>query len=385
MTPLEMIQADSFIGAAGARGFSLYTGVPCSYLTPFINHVIDSPQLRYVAAANEGDAVAIAAGAVLGGQRAVCMFQNSGLGNAVNPLTSLTYVFRIPMLLITTLRGEPGGPTDEPQHALMGAITGRMLELMEIPWEYFPRDPEAVEGVLDRAAAQMEHTNRPFALVMRKGAVSPRSLETSPRNMETFDARSAGAQRPATTGRSGLLQAIQQSVGDSDLILATTGYSGRELWALADRPSQFYMVGSMGCLSSIGLGLALSQPRRRVVVIDGDGAMLMRMGALGTIGHERPTNLVHVLLDNEMHESTGGQSTVSHSVDCCAVAAACGYPRVRRGTTAEEMKRFLAEAECGPSFLHFKVKPGVPEGLPRPTIGPADVARRFVRHIRATS
>jgi len=377
--------ADNFIGAAGARGFSFYSGVPCSYLTSLVNCVIDSPQSRYVAAANEGDAVAIAAGATLGGQRAVCMFQNSGLGNAVNPLTSLTYAFRIPMLLITTLRGEPNGPADEPQHALMGAITGRMLELMEIPWEYFPRDGEAIEGVLDRALEQMEQTSRPFALVMQKGAVSPRSIEESPRKMETFDARSAGAERPATTGRSELLQAIQQSVLDSDLILATTGYTGRELWALEDRPSQLYMVGSMGCLSSMGLGLALSRPHRRVVVIDGDGAMLMRMGALATIGHERPANLVHVLLDNEMHESTGGQATVAHSVDSCAVAAACGYPRVRRGTTVEEMKRFLAEAESGPSFLHFKVKPGVPEGLPRPTIGPAEVARRFGRHIRATS
>jgi phosphonopyruvate decarboxylase len=380
-----MIQADSFIEAAGARGFSLYTGVPCSYLTPFINCVIDSSDLRYVGAANEGDAVAIAAGAALGGRRAVCMLQNSGLGNAVNPLTSLTYVFRIPMLLITTLRGEPGGPVDEPQHALMGAITTRMLELMEIPWEYFPRESEAIEGVLDRARAHMEQASRPFALVMQKGAVSPRSLESSPRTAETFDATPAGAHRPATARRSELLRAIQQSVRETDLILVTTGYAGRELWALADRPSQLYMVGSMGCLSSIGLGLALSQPRRRVVAIDGDGAMLMRMGALATIGQERPANLVHVMLDNEMHESTGGQSTAAHSVDSCAVAAACGYPRVRRGTTVEQMERLLAEAESGPSFLHFKVRPGVREGLPRPTIGPADVARRFVRHIRATT
>ena len=133
-----MIEARAFIEAARERGFGLYTGVPCSYLKPFINYVIDSDQLRYVGAANEGDAVAIGAGAQLAGTRSVVMFQNSGLGNAVNPLTSLTYTFRIPVLLIPTLRGEPGGPADEPQHELMGAVTTDMLDLMNIQWEYFP-------------------------------------------------------------------------------------------------------------------------------------------------------------------------------------------------------------------------------------------------------
>ena len=133
-----MIDAGHFIAAALQRGFNLYTGVPCSYLTPFINHTINSGELRYIAAANEGDAVAIAAGAELGGSPAVVMFQNSGLGNAVNPLTSLTWTFRIPVLLIVTWRGEPGGYADEPQHELMGAITPQLLELMGIPWELFP-------------------------------------------------------------------------------------------------------------------------------------------------------------------------------------------------------------------------------------------------------
>lgn len=133
-----MIKAESFAEAVKKRGFGLWTGVPCSYLKPFINFVIDDPEQQYVAAANEGDAVAIAAGAQLGGLRAIAMFQNSGLGNAVNPLTSLTYTFKIPILLIVTLRGEPGGAPDEPQHKLMGEITERMLDLMEIPGNIFP-------------------------------------------------------------------------------------------------------------------------------------------------------------------------------------------------------------------------------------------------------
>ena len=139
-----MIQAETFVQAASDHGFNLWTGVPCSYLTPFINYVIDDQSSRYVVAANEGDAVAIAAGASLAGGRAIAMFQNSGLGNAVSPLTSLTHVFQIPVLLIVTLRGEPGGPADEPQHGLMGSITTRLLELMEIPWAYFPTDVAAV-------------------------------------------------------------------------------------------------------------------------------------------------------------------------------------------------------------------------------------------------
>jgi phosphonopyruvate decarboxylase len=133
-----MIEAPAFIAAAAERGFRLYAGVPCSYLTAFINFTIGSRQLRYVAAANEGDAVAIAAGSELGGAAAIAMFQKSGLGNAVSPLTSLTHTFRIPVLLIVTWRGEPGGAADEPQHGLMGEITPAMLELMQIPWALVP-------------------------------------------------------------------------------------------------------------------------------------------------------------------------------------------------------------------------------------------------------
>src|SRR5882757_3383967 len=143
-----MIKAESFIEKAKGAGFALYTGVPCSYLKPFINYVIDSPGLRYIGATNEGDAVAIASGAELGGKRSVVMFQNSGFGNTVNPLTSLNAIFKIPVLVIATLRGEPGGPADEPQHAMMGEITTGLFDLMQIPWEYFPTDESQIAAVL---------------------------------------------------------------------------------------------------------------------------------------------------------------------------------------------------------------------------------------------
>jgi phosphonopyruvate decarboxylase len=166
-------------------------------------------------------------------------------------------------------------------------------------------------------------------------------------------------------------------------VIAATGYTGRELYALEDRSEQLYMVGSMGCAMSLGLGLALAQPKCRVIVLDGDGAVLMRMGGLATVGYERPPNLVHVLLDNQMHESTGGQSTVSHSVDFCAIAAACGYPVIKRVRTPEEVAAFLEHPDgAALSFLHVRILPGAPEDLPRPTIKPYEVAARFRKRIK---
>ncbi|HXK58063.1 MAG TPA: thiamine pyrophosphate-dependent enzyme, partial [Gammaproteobacteria bacterium] len=163
--------------------------------------------------------------------------------------------------------------------------------------------------------------------------------------------------------------------------VATTGYTGRELYACDDRENQFYMIGSMGCASSLGLGLALSQPGRRVYVLDGDGALLMRMGTLATIGYQRPTNLVHILLDNHCHESTGGQSTVSHSVDFCAIAAACGYPDIHRIVNAGALRSLLREPPDMLRFIHAEMLQGVPEDLPRPSVTPEQVARRISAYL----
>ncbi len=377
-----MIPAPRFVEAARSRGFSLYSGVPCSYLKPFINCVIDSPQLHYIGAANEGDAVAVAAGAWLGGKRAVIMFQNSGLGNAVNPLTSLNFTFRIPALIITTLRGEPGGAPDEPQHELMGAITTNMLELMQVPWEYFPANESDIEAVLERATRYMDTHHLPYALVMRKGTVDSYALRSRPQKRPTFSASCPCVSgSPASASRAEVLQALQSATRPGDIMLATTGFTGRELYACGDSDNQLYMVGSMGCVSSLALGLALAQPNRRIIAVDGDGALLMRMGAMATIGYEHPVNLTHILLDNQRHESTGGQSTVSHSIDFCAIAAACGYPQVAHATASADAGRFLEQERKGPGFLHVKIRPGVADDLPRPDITPAQVAQRLRRFV----
>lgn len=376
-----MIAAGTFVTAAAERGFSLYSGVPCSYLTPFINYTIGSDQLRYVPAANEGDAVAIAAGAELGGCGAVAMFQNSGLGNAVNPLTSLTWTFRIPILLIVTWRGEPGGHPDEPQHELMGQITPQMLELMDIPWALFPDSDAAIAPALDAAVAYMQAEQRPYALLMRKGSVADSALEAAGREPVPPKAASI-PRRSASKQRQAMLAAIRMADPGRDVLVATTGYMGRELYALGDSANQLYMVGSMGCAVSLALGLALAQPGRRVIAIDGDGAALMRLGALTTVAYQRPENLVHIVIDNGCHESTGGQSTVSPHVDFCAIAAACGYPSLASASEPAELSALLAAPASGPQFIHVPVRPGVPPNLPRPVITPAEVAARLRQHLR---
>lgn len=374
-----MIEAGQFVGGARERGFDLYAGVPCSYLKPFINYVIDADDLTYVGAANEGDAVAIAAGAELGGSRGVVMLQNSGLGNTVNPLTSLTETFRIPVMIIVTLRGEPGGAPDEPQHELMGRITADLLDLMGVRWAWFPEREDDVESALDAAVAHLDAERRPFAFVMRKGSVAKHALETSPAVREiAFD---TPPHVPPAATRTELLRAVQSAVTADDIIVATTGYTGRELYALDDRPNQIYMVGSMGCASSLGLGLAIVRPERRVIVLEGDGAALMRLGALATIGYQRPRNLVHVLLDNGLHESTGGQSTVSASIDFARIASACGYPSVAAVALPDDLAARVASAGTELTFLHVPMLPGIPADLPRPTITPAEVAERLRRHI----
>lgn len=375
-----MIEAKSFVETAKLAGFSLYSGVPCSYVKPFINYVIDSPDLSYIGAANEGDAIAIASGAQLGGKRAIAMMQNSGLGNAVSPLTSLNAIFKIPTLLIVTLRGEPGGPKDEPQHELMGRITTTMLETMNVAWSYFPTEEGQIANALEMAVAHMTKTDLPFAFVMKKDSVAPHKLTSRPAARALPAASPAEAAFPDVAerpSRTEALRAAQRAIRPEDLVVATTGYTGRELYACEDRPNQLYMVGSMGCASPFGLGLAWARPDCRVVVLDGDGALLMRMGCLATIGYERPANLVHVLLDNEAHDSTGTQSTVTHSVDLGACARACGYPTVTRVTSVEALEEALADRTGGLRFLHLKTKPGAPADLPRPKITPREVATRL--------
>ncbi len=372
-----MIRADEYLAAAGACGFDFYTGVPCSFLTPMINRVIGDGATRYVGAASEGEAVAIAAGAWLAGRETTVMCQNSGLGNAVNPLTSLNHPFRIPTLMIVTWRGEPG-LGDEPQHELMGEVTGALLDTIRVPRRAFPAEAGDVDAALEEARARMAADGLPFAFIMAKASVEDSGLDPTapppPPSGEALDRRRG--ETPPT--RHEVLARVLAASGDDVAIIATTGKCGRELFTLADREQHLYQVGSMGCALGMGLGVA-GNVARPVVVLDGDGAMLMKLGTLATVGAEAPSNLVHIVLDNGVHDSTGGQPTVSPGVDFAAAAVACGYRRAVRLDDAGEVEAALRAAlkAPGPHMLHVRVRPGSLAKLGRPTVKPPEVARRF--------
>jgi phosphonopyruvate decarboxylase len=392
-----LIEARHFVEAARERGFSWYAGVPCSYLTPFIDFVLQDTSLHYVSMANEGDAVALIAGVTLANgpdrplQRGIAMMQNSGLGNAVSPLTSLTWTFRLPQLLIVTWRGQPG-VADEPQHALMGPITPALLDTMDIRWELFPTEPDAVGPALDRAIAHMDASGGTYALVMQKGSVAPSRLPAAPSVMKRLSAQSSTdiELRHATSGiltsrTDALRQVIAHAPIESTAVLASTGFCGRELYAIEDRPNHLYMVGSMGCVVPLALGLALARPDLRVIALDGDGAALMRMGAFATVGAYGPPNLQHLLLDNGVHDSTGGQATVSPLISFGRIAAACGYGASLETDDLEIIGRWLdAQPVDRARFARLLMRAGSSNNLPRPLMSPAEVRIRFMRHFQPT-
>lgn len=380
-----MISADDFLVPARERGFDFWTGVPCSFLTPMINRVISDPANRYVGAASEGEAVAIAAGAWLAGRKTVMMCQNSGLGNTVNPLTSLNWPFRIPTLLICTWRGQPG-LKDEPQHELMGQITGALFDTMQIPHALFPAKGSDISGALAHADKTMDETGLPFALIMQKGSVEDGGLAQDPMAVpprgKIADHITGGA-RPA---RADVLKRFLELVPADAAVIATTGKCGRELFTLDDRAQHLYQVGSMGCASAMGLGTALNT-KRPVVVLDGDGAALMKMGNMATIGAEAPGNLIHVVLDNGVHDSTGGQATVSPVVDFANVALAAGYRSAARADSTDGFATAFSDAikTDGPSLIHVRITPGSMDNLGRPTVKPPEVAARFKAFVTGAS
>ena len=379
-----MIEAGALLARLRALGYSFFSGVPCSFLTPLINAVINDCDLDYVGATSEGEAVGINLGASLAGRKTVTLCQNSGLGNTVNPLTSLNFPFRIPTLLITTWRGEPG-LADEPQHELMGRITHRLLDTLDIPWLPFPEEPGKMGAGLDEADASMRERQLPFAFILRKDTIAPCALEPQP----SIVAKQAherllpfNSPKDRLT-RTGAIEHILHSCTDGDAIVATTGKTGRELFTVSDRPGNLYVVGGMGTASAIGLGIARAMPGQRVIILDGDGAALMKMGTLATIGHHQPVHLMHIILDNEAHDSTGGQATVSGTVDFARIAAAANYRNVFSAERGEDLDVCLAEmrAKPGPSLLHLKIRQGSPEKLGRPTVKPPAIKERFMRFL----
>jgi phosphonopyruvate decarboxylase len=358
----------------------LFTGVPCSLLKPITDPLYYKDNSKYIIAANEGDAVAIASGFYLGGKVGLVTMQNSGLGNAVNPLTSLNFTYSIPISLLISMRGSSDDYRDEPQHELMGSITEELLELLSIKVHLSKtnllRDFEIWSNQLCNNVETTAFLIFRNQVVLDEKYIIPSSNHLIARpDQKSFNTElNTQNSEDATITRAQLIEFIMGIISDDDIIVSTTGYTSRELNTICDRNLNFYTVGSMGCASSIGLGIA-SVSKKRVIVLDGDGAAIMRMGALTTIGMINPPNLIHILIDNGLHESTGGQPTASTKLE--KVAIACGYKHVISTVSLRELGQQFSNTSVGSTFINIKVKPGVIKKLPRPTISPKENAKRF--------
>ena len=375
-----MIDTRKFGDELKSLGYDFFAGVPCSFLKDLINYAIN--ECEYVGAANEGDAVAIASGAHMGGRKAVVLMQNSGLTNAVSPLTSLNYCFKLPVLGFVSLRGE-AGVADEPQHELMGQITTQMLDIMRIEWAYLADNLEDARVQLQFADSLISK-NVPFFFVVKKGTFAKESL----RDQKTVAKKRAQVIKSDTFSdvpptRYAALEVLNRLKDSKTVQLATTGFTGRELYEVEDSKQNLYMVGSMGCISSLGLGLSLSRPDKKVISVDGDGALLMRMGNMATNGSYGPSNFLHLVLDNHCHDSTGGQETVSAGVDFAEIAAACGYDHVEAISDLEHLESSIMawHKEHKLTFLHLLVSKGAKEDLSRPNIKPYEVKERLMEFI----
>jgi len=380
-----MIDAREFIDAVRHHGVGLFTGVPCSLLRPLINYVISIQDLRYVNAVSEGEAVGIAVGSSLTGRIGVVMLQNSGLGNTVNPVTSLTNIYKIPCLLVVSHRGDPEGKKDAVQHTIMGRITNDLLDLLAVYRQDFPTKSAEVSSAVDRAFFHMRRESLPSAFVLKRDVVAPFNPNFSTRDSDrTLGVAIQNSEPPRVIlHRREAIAEIADLLHERDLVVSATGKISRELFTSSDRPGNFYMQGSMGTTAAIGLGVALNRPERQMVILDGDGAVLMRMGSLATVGYCQPSRYLHVVLDNTSYDSTGGQPSAASAISFPRVAVAAGYRRAVTVYGLEALRDYWKQfsQEEGPSMLHVRVLKGDREDLPRPSWTPEEIRDRFMRSI----
>lgn len=363
-----MIHSSDFVKLLTDNGVGFYTGVPDSLLKDFGAYVMDNitPQ-RHIITHNEGGAIAIAAGYHLGtGQVPLVYMQNSGIGNAVNPLLSLAdkEVYGFPMLLMIGWRGEPR-VKDEPQHIKQGRVQIELLEAMEIPYKVIDKETTDLDSIIKELVNKTKEISNPVALVVKAGTFAPYKLksdkETALLNMD----------------REAAIITVLSSLSEGDVVISTTGKASREVFEYRARNCQghnrdFLTVGSMGHSVMIALGVAISRPSKRVVCLDGDGAVLMQMGALAITGTVAPANLVHIILNNGAHDSVGGQPTAGFDVDFTKIAKACGYKNIARTENKDDLKKLIEtfSSAHGPSLIEIKVNKGGREDLGRPTTTP---------------
>ena len=314
-----MIEVTKFVGCLREAGVDFFTGVPDSLLKSFCAYVTDNCGENHVIAANEGGAVGLAAGHYLAtGKPALVYMQNSGQGNAVNPLCSLADpdVYSIPMVLLVGWRGEPG-VKDEPQHVKQGKVTVSLFETLGIPTEILPDDDESAADVTRNMVERAKAESRPVALIVRKGLFAEYKLQNKKPDIAAL---------PREQAIEGVLRALPEDA----VVVSTTGMISREVYETRERLGQdhsrdFLTVGSMGHASMIAMGIAKAQPNRPVYCLDGDGASIMQMGNMAIVGSSECANLTHIVFNNAAHDSVGGQPTVGGAISLPIIAAACGY------------------------------------------------------------
>ncbi|UTC58684.1 phosphonopyruvate decarboxylase [Treponema sp. OMZ 305] len=370
-----MIRPQFFYELLQENGTDFFTGVPDSLLKNFCAYITDTAdKTHHIIAANEGCAVGLAAGHYFATDTIPLVYmQNSGLGNTVNPLLSLAdkAVYSVPLLLVIGWRGEPG-VHDEPQHITQGKVTCALLDAMEIPYAILETDEEKAAVQIIHAYKMIKERNAPFALVVRKDCFAPYTLKSND-------------SVPAEMTREQAIEQIIAHAPSNAVFVSTTGMASRELYELREKNRQkhntdFLTVGSMGHASQIALGIALCKTHRKVVCIDGDGAALMHLGGLSTIGTQKPKNMVHIVLNNGAHDSVGGQPTVARNINLCAVALACGYDQALSVAAPEALLSNLkiAFASPGTVFIEVMVSKGARPDLGRPKSSPIENKKAFM-------
>ena len=361
-----MIRPEYFIEKLRENGIDCFAGVPDSLLKNMCAYITDHFDTAHnIIAANEGAAVGFAAGHYLAtGQPACVYMQNSGEGNIINPLASLTdqEVYNIPVLLLIGWRGRPG-VHDEPQHVKQGKVTTGLLNVLGINYEVLAKEEDKAEKQIAKALKALQNKDM-FALVIEKDTFDEYKLQ----NVEKND---------LTMSREEAIQTVAAALGEKDCIVSTTGMISRELFEYRAAMKQgherdFLTVGSMGHASQIALGIALAQPERRVWCFDGDGATIMHMGSMAIVGNKAPKHYVHVVFNNGAHDSVGGQPTVGLKIDLPAIAKAVGYKSAYSVDNKADLEAILKNVDGfeSPTLLEVKVKKGNRKDLGRPTTTP---------------
>jgi len=374
-----MIKCEDFYNLLIKNKIDFFCGVPDSLLKYPIAYISDhAMKKKNITTANEGNAIALAAGYHLAtGKIGMVYMQNSGEGNAINPLTSLIdkKVYSIPLLLLIGWRGEPG-KKDEPQHVKQGEITESLLDILGIPYSIIPELIEESDQVMKKAVKYMKKQNSAYAIIAKKGIFEPYNLTNKSETSNNLSREEA-------------LRIVAEHLSSQDIIISTTGKLSRELFEYREEIKQnhnrdFLTVGSMGHCSQIALGIAVSKPTRNIYCFDGDSAVIMHMGSLAIIGSQKPENLKHIIFNNGAHDSVGGQESVGLKIDIPLIAKACGYNSVFKADAKDEIIEGIKNLKMakGPSLLEIKIKKGSRKDLGRPTKTPLENKIAFMNFIR---